>query len=107
MKDFLVQNVMAIIATIFGAGGFYDSWKQRKKNQADALDGMQRAYDKYVEDSNEKFEQMRKEIADLTKAQKELKEAHHKEMERLKNYWKEKYDNLKKEFDNYKKRKNE
>ncbi len=109
MEKFISDNIMAIISIVFGAGGFFDAYRQRKKNQADALEAMQRAYDKYVDDSVARYDELRKEIVELKKSHKEeitsLKEAHKHEMQELKQEWSEKYNALKSSFENYKKRK--
>ncbi len=97
MKDFFTEHIVSILSMIFGAGGFYDSYKQRKKNQADALDRMQATYDKFVEDFNERYNDLKQEVSDL-------KKNHHQELINLKNYWETKYSKLKKEFEDYKKR---
>ncbi len=97
MVEFITQNFGAILGALFGVGGLYDSYRQRKKNQADALDRMQTTYDKFVEDFNERYQDLKNEV-------QELKQNHHNEMERLKTYWENKYEKLKNEFEDYKKK---
>ncbi|MBS9773805.1 MAG: hypothetical protein KGV59_01430 [Tenacibaculum sp.] len=114
MSNFFTEHFTTIITTIFGVGGFYDSFKQRKKNKLDALNSMQLAYDKYVDDANKKYDELRKEISDLKDSHRKeiesLKALHSKEInllrEKLQNVeelWKTKYESLKKAFDTYKK----
>lgn len=92
MKEYILENLPTILGFIFGAGGLTDSYLQRKKRKTDALSGIQDLYDKFVEDTNEKFQQFQQKIKDLEK-----------EIEAKDLFWKKKYDALKKEFDNYKK----
>ncbi|WP_028890875.1 hypothetical protein [Tenacibaculum sp. 47A_GOM-205m] len=103
MKQYIAENLPTILGYLFGVGGMFDSYLQRKRRKTDALSGMQSTYDKFVEDYDKKFEEMRKEI-------KYLKEEHAKEIETLRSklneveaYWQKRYNSLKQSFDNYKK----
>ena len=91
MKQYLIEHLDHVLAYVFGAGGLLSVWIERKKKKTDALSGMQAAYDKYVEDSDQKFEAMKLEVSTLKK-----------QLEKVEAYWKQKYSSLKKEFDTYK-----
>lgn len=90
MKIF-IENIGTVLAVLFGAGGFYDSYSQRKKRKTDALSGMQELYDKFVEDTNKKIVEFQGEISSLKS-----------EIERVETSWQKKYAALKAEFNNYK-----
>lgn len=92
MKQYILDNIGTILGFLFGAGGLYDSYLQRKKRKTDALSGMQELYDRFVEDTNKKIVEFQAEIS-------ELKE----EIERVETSWQKKYNALKKAFDTYKK----
>lgn len=92
MKEYLVNNLDNILAYIFGAGGFFSWYSERKRRKIDAFSVMQTSYDKYVEDSDKKFEEMKKEIAYFQT-----------KLEKVEEHWRKKYNALKKEFDIYKK----
>ena len=91
MKEYLVDNIGNIVAYLFGAGGFFSWYSERRRRKTDALSGMQTAYDKYVEDSDKKFDEMRQEIKDLQT-----------KLDKVEEYWKKKYSTLKSAFDTYK-----
>ena len=87
MKDFVIQHLDAIVtAVIGGASGWFFTRKQQaaevKVTEGNALEGMQRAYDKLVEDMNAKFEELKKDNADL-KAEVEHLHTENKELKRL------------------------
>lgn len=95
MKDWLLDNIFSIVATVFGSGSFYAFITEKKKRklelkstQADALTSMQETYDRFVDDFTDKYDHLQKELEELKKDV---------------NSWKSKYQNLKREFDNYKK----
>ncbi|MFL0067860.1 hypothetical protein V2647_03615 [Tenacibaculum maritimum] len=92
MKQYILDNLPMILGFLFGAGGLYDSYLQRKRRKTDALSGMQELYDKFVEDTNQKITEFQAEISSLKS-----------EIERVENSWQKKYNALKKAFDNYKK----
>ena len=92
MKQYLLDNFDHVFAYLFGAGGIFSFIIERKKKKTDALSGMQLAYDKYVEDSDKKFEEMRSEVSTLRT-----------KLEEVETQWRQKYNSLKREFDIYKK----
>ena len=92
MKQYIIDNIDHVFAYLFGAGGLFSVWLERKKKKTDALSGMQLAYDKYVEDSDKKFEEMRSEVSTLRT-----------KLEEVETQWRQKYNSLKREFDIYKK----
>ena len=96
MKDWFLDNIFSVIATLFGGGSFYAFITEKKKRkmelrstQADALSSMQETYDKFVDDFTDKYNHLQKEIEGLKKDVAS---------------WKSKYQNLKQEFENYKKK---
>lgn len=91
MKQYILDNLPMILGFLFGAGGLLDSYLQRKKRKTDALSGIQELYDKFVEDTNQKFAEFQMKIKSLEE-----------EIEAKDLFWKKKYDTLKKAFDNYK-----
>lgn len=91
MKEYVIEHLDQIFSYVFGAGGLFSAWREHKKTKTDALSRMQAAYDKYVEDSDQKFEDMKLEVSTLKK-----------QLEKVEAYWKQKYSSLKKEFDTYK-----
>lgn len=93
MKQYILDNIGTILGFLFGAGGLYDSYLQRQKRKTDALSGMQKLYDKFVEDTNEKITEFKTEIATLKQ-----------EIERVEISWQKKYNTLKKAFDTYRKK---
>jgi len=92
MKEFFVNHIDTIFAYIFGAGGLFSAWTQRKKRKTDALMGMQDNYARFVEHSERKFRDFEDEITSLRE-----------EIKRVEEHWKRKYDALKRQFENYKK----
>jgi uncharacterized protein YlxW (UPF0749 family) len=92
MKQYLIDNLDHVFAYLFGAGGLFSFWIERKKKKTDALSGMQIAYDKFVEDSDKKFEEMKNEVSTLKS-----------KIEQVEASWRQKYNSLKREFDIYKK----
>ena len=76
-QDFILQ----IISLLFGAGGFIAFVAERKKRkfeaeqtQASALTGMTQAYDKFVQDFNNKFDELKTDYDKLKKDFDELQE---------------------------------
>lgn len=103
MKDFIADNLDNIIAYLFGAGGFFSWLSEKRKRRISALSGMQEAYDKFVEDSDKKFEDMRKEISSLKVTHAQQVQELKKKIKEIETFWSQKYNALKKAFDNYKK----
>lgn len=73
MLELIKQELPAIITGLIGIGAYL--FEKRKKNaelqqvESSALSSMQQAYDKFVQDSNQKFDEMKLE---LTETRKEL-----------------------------------
>ena len=66
----LIEHLDTLIASIVAAtGGWFFTRKQQDANvkisEGNALEGMQRAYDKLVEDMNAKFNELKSENAEL------------------------------------------
>jgi chromosome segregation ATPase len=116
MKEWLLQNWEALLASgpIAGLIAYLTTRKQRK---VESLDGIAAAYDKFVEDHNESYSAMKRELETLKSEVLELKNiltTNTKEIELLKkenaqlhieiNTWKKKYNDLKLSFDKYKKK---
>jgi predicted negative regulator of RcsB-dependent stress response len=95
MKEYFINNIDTILAYIFGAGGLFSAWKERKKHRVDLLTSIQEIYTHFLKDYDQKFVDMSKDIADL-------KTKHEKEIAELQVFWQRKYDALKSEFDKYK-----
>lgn len=86
MKDFLINHWDSVFGTVFGASGIFAYINERKKSKIDAFSKMQEAYQKFVDDSNEKIDDLKK-----------LIEEQNKELEILRPL-KSKMDTLEKEF---------
>ncbi len=95
--------LFTFLGVLFGAGGLYDSYLQRKKRKTDALSGMQTAYDKFVEDYDKKFDDVVSEMASLKENHKIDISKVQSKVEKVDERWSQKYNALKKEFDIYKK----
>ena len=85
MKVFILEHLDALItAAIGGVSGWFFTRKQQaaevKVTEGSALEGMQRAYDRLVEDMNNKFEELKAENAELKSEIQKL----HKENRELK-----------------------
>ena len=115
MKEWFLQNWEAITAStpIAALIAYLTTRKQRK---VESLDGISAAYDKFVEDHNERYASITAELHDLKKEVSQLKnilQSNTKEIELLKkenallhieiDTWKKKYNDLKLSFDRYKK----
>lgn len=103
MTDFFSNHLDSILAYIFGAGGLFTAWTEKKKRKTDALSGMQLAYDKFIEDYDKKFEEMRSEVAMLKNTHQEEISKLQSKLEKVEASWRQKYNALKTAFDNYKK----
>ena len=115
VKQFLMDNLISIITTLFGGGSFYAYWTEKGKRRieqkqlgADALKTMQDAYDKFTADSLKHYEELSAEVADLKKkltlvtSQLETEKQNYSTLKTAHDKLKIAYDNLKKEFENYK-----
>ena len=90
MKDWLIANIFTIIATLFGSGSLFAYVTERKKRKierknlaTDALKSMQDAYDRFTEDANERYneiklekEELKKRLAKVTKQLNEERKKH-------------------------------
>lgn len=101
MKIFLEENLPAIITGILGLSAWI--FEKRKKNaeiqevESNALSSMQQAYDKFVADSNRKFDEMK---AELELSRKEVAQSRI-EVQELKaeiEEWQAKYERVLKEL---------
>ena len=117
VKQFLMDNLISIITTLFGGGSFFAFWVEKGKRKieqkqlgADALKSMQDAYDKFTEDSLKRYEDLSTEIQDLKKKLTEVTTQLSREKQNYATLRKEhdnlkiSYNKLKKDFDEYKKK---
>jgi molecular chaperone GrpE (heat shock protein) len=99
MKEFLVNHIETILAYLFGAGGLFSAWTERKKrkqefvqaetqNQQQVVDLYQEALDDLKKRYDEKFSELEGEL---------------KQLRTNLDLWKGKYRTLKREFDTYRK----
>ncbi|MDR2205821.1 MAG: hypothetical protein LBE36_06675 [Flavobacteriaceae bacterium] len=72
MKQFIIDNIISILTTIFGGGSLYAYYTEKKKRKieekqlgADALKTMQDAYDKFTEDALRRYQEVVQEVAEL------------------------------------------
>lgn len=111
------QQIITIIATLFGGGSLYGWFNEKQKNKiqikqldTDALKSMQDAYDKFTEDSLERYEDLSTEVQDLKKKLIEVTTQLSKEKQNYATLREEhdnlkiSYNKLKKDFDEYKKK---
>ena len=103
MKEFLLNHIDSILAYLFGAGGLFTAWTEKKKRKTDALSALQLVYDKFIEDYDKKFEEIRSEIATLKSTHQEEIAKLQSKLEKVEAFWKQKYTALKTAFDQYKK----
>jgi|GEM_PF-5584335 len=109
MKEFFETQLPAIITGILGVGAYV--FERRRKNaeiqhvESDATQAMQAGYKNWVNDANNKFEEMRSDILSM-----KTKISHLEENEQLMTLkieglekevveWKQKYTSLKKEME--------
>ena len=115
IKQFLMDNLISIITTLFGGGSFYAFWVEKGKRKieqkqlgADALKTMQDAYDKFTADALKHYEELSVEVENLKKkltlvtSQFETEKQNYSILKTAHDKLKIAYDNLKKEFENYK-----
>lgn len=69
MKQFFIENALALLSMLFGGGSFWAYLTERKKRrieqkelEANALKTMQSAYDTFAKDMQERMNIMRTEI---------------------------------------------
>ena len=117
VKQFLMDNLISIITTLFGGGSFYAFWVEKGKRKieqkqlgADALKSMQDAYDKFTADALKHYEELSVEVQDLKKKLIEVTTQLSKEKQNYATLREEhdnlkiSYNKLKKDFDEYKKK---
>ena len=83
MLDLISSHIDALITAIIGgASGWFFTRKQKeaetKITEGSALEGIQRAYDRLVEDMNQKFSELKKENAEL---KEEIQKLHNENAE--------------------------
>ncbi|TSE05679.1 hypothetical protein [Aquimarina algiphila] len=99
MKEFLTNHIESILGFLFGAGGLFSAWAERKKrkqelvqaeiqSQQQVVDLYQEALDDLKKRYDEKFSELEGEI---------------KQLRTNLDLWKGKYRTLKSEFDAYRK----
>ena len=117
IQQFLIDNTISIITTLFGGGSFYAYYVEKNKRKieekqlsSDALKSMQDAYDKFTEDSLKRYEDLSTEVQDLKKKLIEVTTQLSKEKQNYATLREEhdnlkiSYNKLKKDFDDYKKK---
>ena len=117
IQQFLIDNTISIITTLFGGGSFYAYYVERNKRKieekqlsSDALKSMQDAYDKFTEDSLKRYEELSTEVQDLKKKLTEVttqlstEKQNYATLREEHDNLKISYNKLKKDFDEYKKK---
>ena len=117
VKQFLMDNFVSILTTLFGGGSFYAYYTEKNKRKieekqlsSDALKSMQDAYDKFTEDSLKRYEDLSSEVEELKKkltnvtAQLNLERENNEALRKEHDNLKISYNKLKKDFDEYKKK---
>lgn len=119
IKIIILDNLGLIITSLFGGGSFMAYVLERKKRNienkqlaSDALKTMQDAYDKFTQDSLQRYNELSSEVSDLKKklidVTSQLNDEEGKYLV-LKNAYeklKSSYDTLKRNFDDYKRKNN-
>jgi uncharacterized protein HemX len=79
MKEWFLENIFTIITALFGGGSFWAYLTEKKKRKieekslaTDALKSMQDAYDRFTEDSKQRYDDLKLEIEDLKKRLSEV-----------------------------------
>ena len=117
IQQFLIDNTISIITTLFGGGSFYAYYVERNKRRieekqlsSDALKSMQDAYDKFTEDSLKRYSELSEEVEKLKEKLLTVTSQLDKEKQNYINLKLEhdnlkiSYNKLKKDFDEYKKK---
>ena len=117
IQQFLADNILSIITTLFGGGSFYAYYVERNKRKieekqlsSDALKSMQDAYDKFTEDSLKRYSELSEEVEKLKEKLLTVTSQLDKEKQNYINLKLEhdnlkiSYNKLKKDFDEYKKK---
>lgn len=107
MLDFLQNNWDNFILAIGGVGAYFGGRKMKrieeKKAGSDAVVSMQEAYNEFVIDQKERYNELKEELSYVRGELRSVKE----ESKALKievSSWKNKYNSLKREFTQYKKK---
>ena len=116
-KQFLMDNLISIITTLFGGGSFYAFWVEKSKRKieekqlsSDALKSMQDAYDKFTEDSLKRYSELSEEVEKLKEklltvtSQLDKEKQNYISLKLEHDNLKISYNKLKKDFDEYKKK---
>ena len=117
IQQFLADNILSIITTLFGGGSFYAYYVEKNKRKieekqlsSDALKSMQDAYDKFTEDSLKRYSELSEEVEKLKEKLLTVTSQLDKEKQNYINLKLEhdnlkiSYNKLKKDFDEYKKK---
>lgn len=105
MIELIIKN-WEIIAGAFSAivaylGGLRTKKYNEKKENASALESMQKTYDTFVNDQTERYNELKEELRFLRDEYKSLR-SENKELKKELREWERKYLTLKNEFEIYK-----
>jgi len=94
--EIITENLGAILQMVVPAVIAFFVGRRKAKAETSIVEGnavknMQEAYDNFTADANERYESLKKDLVEL---QQKLNE--------VEKYWKTKYTNLKREFNEYK-----
>lgn len=111
MNQFLLENALSILTSLFGAGGVWAYYSERKKRKieektlsADALQKMQEAYDRFTQDQKKRYTDLSDEVTELKKkyaivqTELEVKDKEYTVLKRAHEILKAEHDKLKKAF---------
>lgn len=106
MKDIFLQHINELITGVIAImlGWFGKSKLTKKEAEADILDKVQGIYDKMIGDTKQRMIEMLSEIEELKRRQSEIDENWKKKLASVEQIWQNKYNNLKNEFERYKKK---
>jgi len=106
MIEFLQNNWDNLVLAIGGVGAYFGGRKlkriEEKKAGSDAVVSMQKAYNEFVIDQKERYNELKEELNYVRSELKEVKEES-KSLRQEVRTWKTKYNSLKSEFDKYRK----
>lgn len=104
MKEFIVTYWDNIVMAFGGVGAYFGGRKMKKidekKAGSDALSSMQNAYNEFVLDQKERYNELKEELSYVRGELKEVKQESKSLREEVRS-WKTKYNSLKREFDKY------
>ena len=104
MLDFLQNNWDNLVLAIGGVGAYFGGRKikriEEKKAGSDAVVSMQTAYNEFVLDQKERYNELKEELNYVRGELKEVKEESKSLREEVRS-WKTKYNSLKREFDKF------